>query len=74
MSPACQISSQSVRYFSIFLSHTAWVSDISMIFIVIMSESLCVQRYQKNYINRFIKRNILSENNKTQTPIVGRLC
>ena len=26
-----------------------------------MSESLCVQRYQKNYINRCIKRNILSD-------------
>lgn len=35
MSPACQISSQSARYFSIFLSHSPWVSDISMIFIVL---------------------------------------
>ena len=34
MSPACQISSQSVRYFSIFLSHTPCVSEISMIFII----------------------------------------
>ena len=35
MSPACHISSQSARYFSIFLSHNPCVSDISMIFILL---------------------------------------
>ena len=44
ISPACHISSQSARYFSIFLSHNPCVSDISMIFIVSMNQVFYVQR------------------------------